>query len=319
MDERIYWIQTELALFGEQFIRYFVEPVTGRVVVRQLDPMAMEGLETDPEDVERVLGYWYRATFSAALSASSGERTAQGGWIAAGEVSHFAVNKVSNALRGRSDLVVILPWLRRYRDWLTDRARQNRLKSAFIYDVTVQGASREDLARMRAENVTAPEPGSVLFHNEAEAWKAVQPQIGAADVRDDGRALRLMIAVGPGVPEHYLGEGGNANRATAAEMGLPAIKRMQRRQEYFRQVLETICARVVEEAVRVGRIGPRVNRGLRVQFEELSQSGIEREAPAAKGLAEALALAEDRGWADKEQSKRLWWRFAGDAEEGMRE
>jgi len=147
----------------------------------------------------------------------------------------------------------------------------------------------------------------------------VQPQIGAADVRDDGRALRLMIAVGSGVPEHYLGEGGNANRATAAEMGLPAIKRMQRRQEYLRQVLETICARVVDEAVRVGRIGPRVNRGLRVQFEELSQSGIERESTAAKSLAEALALAEDRGWADKEQSRRLWWRFAGDAEEGMRE
>jgi hypothetical protein len=76
----------------------------------------------------------------------------------------------------------------------------------------------------------------VLFHNEVEEWKAVQPQIGAADVRDDGRALRLMIAVGAGMPEHYLAEGGNANRATAAEMGLPAIKRFQRRQEYFRQV-----------------------------------------------------------------------------------
>ncbi len=43
------------------------------------------------------------------------------------------------------------------------------------------------------------------------------------------------------MPEHYLSEGGNANRATAAEMGLPAIKRMQRRQEYFRQILEREC------------------------------------------------------------------------------
>jgi hypothetical protein len=157
-----------------------------------------------------------------------------------------------------------------------------------------------------------------MFHSEKEVWKAVEPHVGAAEVRDDGRALRLMVATGAGIPEHYLGEGGNTNRATAAEMGLPAIKRMQRRQEYFRQVLETICRRVVEEAVKAGRIGPRVKRTLRVQFEELGPTGAEQAGAASKAFAEALALAEERGWADREQAKRMWWRFAGDPEEGMR-
>jgi hypothetical protein len=45
---------------------------------------------------------------------------------------------------------------------------------------------------------------------------------------------------------------------------------LQRRQEQFRQVLVTICQRVVDEGVRFGAIGPRAKRDLAVHFEELS-------------------------------------------------
>lgn len=55
-------------------------------------------------------------------------------------------------------------------------------------------------------------------------------------------------------------------------MGQPAIKRFQRRQEFFRQVLLRIVERVLDEAQRVGTLGPRVNRSVQVQFEELSPS-----------------------------------------------
>jgi hypothetical protein len=319
MDRRVYAIQTELALFGEQFIRYFVDGLTGRVVIRQLDPLAVVAIKTDPDDVEKALAYLYRPAGPAGRAgelASGG--AAAGEWLPAAEVAHFAINKTSNTLRGRSDLAPVLRWLRRYSEWLNDRVRQNRLKGAFVYDVAVTGADNAYLQRMRAEYGQAPAPGTVLFHNEKEVWQAIQPQIGAADVRDDGRALRLMIAAGAGVPEHYLGEGGNVNRATAAEMGLPAIKRMQRRQETLRHVVATLCGRVVTEAVRAGRLGPRVRRELAVHFEELSPAGIDQEATAAKTLAEALALAEERGWADKEQARRVWWRFAGDPEEAKR-
>ncbi|NBT04536.1 MAG: hypothetical protein EBS94_14155 [Proteobacteria bacterium] len=53
LDLRVYAIQTELSLFGEQFLRAFTDPATGRVVIRQLDPLAIEAIETDPDDIER--------------------------------------------------------------------------------------------------------------------------------------------------------------------------------------------------------------------------------------------------------------------------
>lgn len=313
MDARIYSIVTELCIFGEQFIRFFVG-AGGRVVIRQMDPGYVAAIETAPADVETPLAYLYQPS-----TLMGAPRTTEGEWIPADEVAHFTINKVSNALRGRSDLATLLPWLRRYRDWLLDRARQNKLKGTFVYDVTVEGGEKAQLDAMRAELAKdPPQPGAVLIHSEKEKWAAVQPMIGAGDVRDDGRAMRLMIAAGAGIPEHYLAEGGNANRATAKEMGLPAIKRMQRRQEYVRQMLERIVRRVVAEARAAGRLGERRDLSLAVQFEELSPSTLDEQALAAKTFADALALAEERGWCTTEQARRVWWRFAGDPEEATR-
>ena len=272
MDERSYALLTELSLYGEQFVRFFVDPLTGRTVVRQLDPLYVT------------------------------------------EIEAAALNKVSNATRGRSDLSTLLPWLRRYKDWLTDRVRINRYKGAFLYDVTLAGASRADLERKRAEMGRPPEPGTVLFHNESEQWQAVNPQIGADDVASDGRALKLMIAAGAGVPEHFLGEGGHVNRATAAEMGLPALKRFQRRQEYLRQLLVRIVRRAIRARVRAGALGPRINQAFRVEFDELSDT--ERSAElgrAAATFTTALGTAVDRGWLESEQARRLLLRFLGEA------
>ncbi len=309
MDQRVYALCRELVLFGEQFVRFYVDPVSGQTVIRQLDPLHITAIETDPHDLERVLRYRYAPPGSPGTLAEGGD------WLEAGEIAHFTVNRVSNALRGRSDLAPLLPWLRRYRDWLTDRVAQNRYKGTFVLDVTVEGADKGELDRLRAEYAAAPpERGSVLFHNEREKWTAVSPNVGAGEVRDDGRAIRLMIAAGALLPEHYLSEGGNANRATAAEMGLPAIKRMQMRQETFRQVLVTICERVVDEGVRFGAIGPRAKRDLAVHFEELSPAPLDTQSLAAKQLADALSVAQDRGWVSPEEARRLWWRLAGDPE-----
>ena len=310
MDERIYALLTELALFGEQFVRFFVDPLTGRTVVRQLDPLYVTEIETDPEDVERPLRYRYAPPPAGAPGPLPADET----WIAAVEIEAAAVNKVSNATRGRSDLSTLLPWLRRYKDWLTDRVRINRYKGAFLYDVTLAGASRADLERKRAEMGRPPEPGTVLFHNESEQWQAVNPQIGADDVASDGRALKLMIAAGAGVPEHFLGEGGHVNRATAAEMGLPALKRFQRRQEYLRQLLVRIVRRAIQARVRAGALGPRINQAFRVEFDELSDTERSVElGRAATSFTSALGAAVDRGWLDSEGARRLLLRFLGEA------
>ena len=310
MALRVYSLHTELSLFGEQFVRFFVDGLTGRVVIRQLDPLYVTEIETDPEDMERAVRYCYRPP-SRGMAATL--ETTQ--WIAAGEVLHVAVNKVSSSLRGRSDLAPVLPYIRRYREWLDDRILQNRLKSAVVWDVTVAGADQGEINRMRAQNAAPPARGTVLFHNEGEVWKPVHADVDAGDAAPDGRAIRLMVAVGALLPEHYLAEGGHVNRATAAEMGLPAIKRFQRRQQVFRAMLGKMIERVLEEATRVGRLGPRMDRTFAVQFEELTTAPLEQVAAAVERLSGALRVAAESGWVTEEEARRLWWRYAGQVDE----
>jgi len=91
MGQRLYSLLTELSLFGEQFLRFFIDPMTGRVVIRQLDPLYIKEIETDPEDWERPLRYlWKPPRTDWASDGLDGNW--EGEWIPAEEVLHVKVN-----------------------------------------------------------------------------------------------------------------------------------------------------------------------------------------------------------------------------------
>jgi len=322
MEERVYSICNELALYGELFIHFFVNQYSGDVVIRQIDPSLIDQIETDTEDVEKQLRF-HRRPLGQIMSTNTGdpppvnvtkiEMDTQGAWFDAGkEVLHFAINKVSNAKRGKSDLATLLPWLRRYKDWLTDRVRINKYKSAFLWDVTLTQADKKTIDRKKMEYSYPPEPGSVLIHNEAEVWKAVQPNINAQDAKEDGRAIKMMVAVGATLPEHYLSDGDQGNRATAAEMSLPTLLKFKRRQRYIKYMFTCIIDRVILEAQRAGRIGPRVDTSYEITFPEIDSGEHQTLAQATNLLVTAMANAKQQGWISDETAMQMMFEFAGE-------
>ena len=64
-------------------------------------------------------------------------------------------------------------------------------------------------------------------HNESETWQALTPDLGGRDLDAVSRLFRNHLLIGSGMPEHWFGGGGDANRATAAEMGDPAFKTLK--------------------------------------------------------------------------------------------
>jgi len=72
MDERVYALCTELSLFGEQFVRFFVNKYDGAVQVRQIDPSLIDQIECDPEDIETPLRY-HRRPIGQVNSATMGD------------------------------------------------------------------------------------------------------------------------------------------------------------------------------------------------------------------------------------------------------
>jgi hypothetical protein len=337
MDERIYSLCTELSLYGEQFIHFFINKYDGSVIIRQIDPSLIDQIETDPEDIEKPLRY-HRRPIDQVMSEAGGDiaggsttkqpaqtpvivgrldvgkaQDMQGTWFKAGEeVFHIAINKVSNAKRGKSDLATLLPWLRRYKDWLTDRVRINKFKSAFLWDVKLSGADKKTIDRKKMEYTTPPDPGSVIIHSEAETWAAVEPKINANDASADGRAIKLMVAVGATLPEHYLSDGDNGNRATASAMALPTLLKFKRRQRVVRYLLQVIIDRVLKEAQKAGKIGPRVNLAYEITFPEIDSGEHNTLAQGMQWLVPALQTAKSQGWLSDETAMKIMFEYCGE-------
>jgi hypothetical protein len=311
MDERVHAICTELALYGEQFIRFFVNPINGAVKIAQIDPSIIDQIESDPENIEKPLRVHRRpigpsATIPGQPAMPQQPEDFAGRWFTVpDEVMQFCINKVSNAKRGHSDLATLLPWLRRYKDWLTDRVRINKYRGAFIWDVTIQGADRKTLAAKQAAWKYPPEPGTVIFHNEAEKWEARDPKILADQVAEDGRAIKLMIAVGAGLPEHYLSDGQNANRATAVAMGLPTLLKFQRRQKKMEYILRCILDRVIAEAKHAGTLPQSASAAYDIIFPEIDVDDNLTLGQSAYYLVQALSQARELGILSRQTAMEL--------------
>ena len=229
----------ELTRAGELFLVLSTNPADGMSYVRELPAARIDRVETAADDLERELRY-HELTGDL-----DGRRWPGPGAADALEapqlVLHYCVNRPVGALRGQGDLAPILPWLKRYKEWLEDRVRINRYKSAFLWQVTVKNAGPGVLERKRAQYMRPPAPGSVIVTDEFEEWRAVHPAIEAADASPDGRAMRLMVAAGAGIPLHFLAEGESANRATAAEMGTPTFRHYAHRRLEFSAMLVDLC------------------------------------------------------------------------------
>jgi hypothetical protein len=320
MDLRIYDLCQELSLYGELFVRFFVNEYSGDVKIVTIDPSLIDQIESDPENIEhelrvhrRPIGPSATVPGQPALLTPLERQNFEGVWFRCpDEVMHFAINKVSNAKRGKSDLATLLPWLRRYKDWLIDRVRVNKYKAAFLWDITLTGADRRTVEAKLQEYARPPEPGSVVVHNENEEWHAVQPNINADDVSADGRAIKLMIAMGAGIPEHWLADGQNTNRASAAEMGMPTIKKYQRRQDYFASVLRAILDRVIREKQQRGLLPKGIDTSYEIIFPDIDASDNLDLARSGYYVCQSLALAQDRGWLSQQTAARLYFEFLGE-------
>lgn len=241
---RVYRWCDELSRSGELFLVLSRNPVSRMSYVREVPALLIDHIETDPDDLERELRYHQ-------LTADP-----EGRWWAgvAGDddadqvMLHYAINRGAGDVRGLSDLAQIAVWLDRYTMWLEDRVRINRYKGAYLWHVKVEGALPGQLEARRAQYSRIPSPGSIIVTDGNETWHAVQPHIGADDVQADGKALRLMIAAGAGVPLHYLAEGESANRSTAREMGIATLRHFVHRQLVFRQIVEDVVRQAARRA-----------------------------------------------------------------------
>jgi hypothetical protein len=240
----------ELAIFGEQCYPAFVNEVSGHLRLGYLDPGSIETVICDPENPEQPIGIVtardaagrarrYQVIVNGPEEVFGPRARAIRESLTDGECFYFKINDLSGGTRGNSDLLAQADWLDTYDQYLFGEIERWNFLRAFMWDVTLKGATPEEV-RARAREISPPAPGSVRIHNEAEEWRAETPELQQAESAEGARLFRNHVLGGASVPEHWYGGGGNVNKATAQDMGEPAFKVLAMRQRVLKHMIEEI-------------------------------------------------------------------------------
>jgi len=319
LNMRVYRWCDELTRSGELFLVLSTNPADGLTYIREVPASRIDKIETDPNDYELELRYH---EMRSTTGQNRDEVGLEGRWWVAAEAPggverkqvmiHYAINRPIGCVRGQGDLAPILEWLSHYQRWVEDRVRANKYKNAFLWQVTLKNATRDQIAAKKAQYTRPPSPGSILITDENEEWKTVQPELQGWDAANDGKAIRLMVAVGAGVPLHFLSEGESATKATAAEMGDPTFRHYVHRQLFFCEMLMDMVRICVSRARAVGRGWGWQDLKLTSEVQDLTKDDNLKLARAGKTIVEALAAMKAQGWVDDETAMRMAYRFAGE-------
>jgi len=234
----------DLQVDGELFVRFFSD--RGRVVMAQVPPWYIRKVNT-------ARGFLRRIQSWNVVYEQDGAQEEED--VPGDQMLHVAINNHGYELRGRPDLFVVLPWLRAYNEWITDRARQNKWRNALLWLVQVASKIPGAVSKVRAVWAQPPTPGSVAVVPDSVTVQTLNNPVGAGDAAEDGRQIKLQAIVGVGLPEYMMSDGENANLASATAQQLPALWKFIDAQELMiEQVWTPIYKRVIQAAIDAGAL-----------------------------------------------------------------
>lgn len=269
MRRRFRAIAYDLAVFGEQMLRYF--PIRagqpGYLTVRQLDPATIYEIVTDQEDLETV--FFYHQQFQTRMELYSPPRSnrapegpTQPGvtryiirQIDASEIDHWRNHTVAGEARGRSDLFPALGDLKRIRDLLTAKVVQADVGNRVMAVLTAKGTAA-DISRVLNSIFPGgqpPEPGTIVGINEANSLDPFQYSSGR-EVRSDFTYDELIdsICAGLEIGRPYLNlapaQGSGTTQAGSLTTVEPSVQAFQERRDLLDELLHQMFDRVMSAA-----------------------------------------------------------------------
>jgi hypothetical protein len=315
----------ELALYGEQCYPAFVNEHSGAVRLGYLDPSLIATVVMDPDNPSQPIGVVtlkdrkgrarrYKVIINGGEDVFTTRTQAIRETFTDGEAFYFRVNNLAAGSRGRSDLLAAADWLDGYDQFLFGELDRAKFQRAFFWDVTMKGATPEQVAA-RAREISAPSPASVRVHNDSEEWTTETPDLKAGDSAEHARLFRNHVLGGQTIPEHWYGGGGDINRNAASEMGEPTFKIFSMRQSLWKEFLQEIGVYVLRKSALAARQEePEFDDPafeVNAVFPELVVRDTTKWAAALQQVASALVIAIDRGLLTEETATKMLAVIAG--------
>lgn len=346
IDRRLDTWTLELGMYGELCLPVFVNEYDGHTRLGYLDPILIDDVYLDPHNVliprtvavKEMVGSGpkqYLKVISEETSRVSPyyglmipnlplERCPVTNQSYSGCCHLWQINKVSNARRGRSDLLALIDWLDGYDAALFDAMDAAQLFNSFVYDAKLENFTETQIIDWLKKFQGSLKRGGVFAHNEKVSLTAVAPDLKAMDKDAFFKIYRGHMLGSRSLPETWYGSGAGATFASAKEMGLPPVKRLSRRQKELRFIIADMVRFALHQKIRVGQLArevvigqvdaagstkgvtKRADKAFAVVLPELSMRDQSAIVAAASALIVALDRAEAKGWIRPETAAKLF-------------
>jgi hypothetical protein len=303
----------ELVRFGELCIPVAVNEVDGFVRLGYIDPQDIEAVEYGTMTSNAAGQQLTEISFPVAvrLRQRVGEQDGRRLKIVrldedvnsetygrlVGDCFYLAINKAKTATRGISDLWCLADWIDVLDQIVFDGADRVRFLNSFLWHYTITGGDQKAIddwdKKLRKEPV---KQGGFKVTNEQIKIEAVTPDFKSAEFDQVIGNLKSYGLGGMGFPMHWFAEPGDANLATAKEMGEPTLKKLEDRQKTIVAFVRSIVNFVLDQAEIHGVLTGNVDRDFKIILPELSKKDLTRGTAFILAMANALTVGEDRGW-----------------------
>jgi hypothetical protein len=152
-----------------------------------------------------------------------------------------------------------------------------------------------------------------LLIEPEESVEMPAPNLESGDAEKDGLALKKMIAIGAGVPTHYLAEPESSTRTTAEAAGTPTFRGLEQSQQFFLNILSELAVLAVAHRKAFDR---RVNPLSKIEAigPDITERDNSTLALAVSRVYPAFSELFDRGGLDEKELLRVVYRMAGEAQ-----
>ena len=317
MTIRLYEFCDELTRSGNLFVLISTDP-SGMTFFRAVPAQDIDHIESLPNDIEQPTAFYPKGSIEDPnpkpyiAHRPEHDRPTAGAFPTV--MRHYAINRPVGAQWGESDLSPLLRWISRYANWLEDRARLNRYRTAYMYAVKARFNNEADrTARQSQLNSRPPTPGSILVTDETEEWSVIEPRLSSDDAASDGLAIKKMIAAGAGIPMHFLAEPEGSTRTTAEASGGPTYRHFEQRQKVFLWIVKDLLTIALQRRASIDRrFSARNLPEIIMSAGDISARDNVSLSLSAANINSVFTGLRDRQLVDDAELLRVIYRFVGE-------
>jgi hypothetical protein len=269
-------VARDIVLFGEAFPIPNVNTMIGDVIMGFVPPEAIKKMRRDALNSRRVthivimgdnnqeielpivsidkpglatMGTSTSEVYGSAANSTAGRLT--------GRCFYWAINRALTSARGSGDYVQAIRPARDAVKVVKSIAERTELNNRIVMDITFPSSENQESinAMMKPGSTTYINPpkltdvGPKLFaHSENIKLSMIAPNIGASESTETFKMLKAMFCAATAFPEHWIfGQGENANKASASEMGAPAYGYLNARQTSLKGFVREVVQFAIDQ------------------------------------------------------------------------